>query len=309
MKGYRCPVNSVCKLGDNPYNGSVSFDDVYRAMELVFVVISANTFTDLMYKTMNSDAMAAALYFIFAALILKVWISSLIVAVIINSYKVASEHKKESDQPDTEGKKTFEQLHEERKIVYNDYVAKTKRLRIFMKVRDVFVLFILLNFMRQCFLTSDSTAQEHKGMYFMECATTIALLIEIIVMFLLFLPKWKYFFYSLSNCADLFLAIATGVIALPPVAYHLGKAYPWLTIFSIARFYRVAVWKFTFIRNAWASVFTRIKPFFHLGVFFVMSVYLIGIFASRLFEGVVPIDEYLDSDQLIILQCFAFHSS
>ncbi|GME89162.1 unnamed protein product, partial [Ambrosiozyma monospora] len=34
MKGYRCPVNSVCKLGDNPYNGSVSFDDVYRAMEL-----------------------------------------------------------------------------------------------------------------------------------------------------------------------------------------------------------------------------------------------------------------------------------
>ncbi|GME93445.1 unnamed protein product [Ambrosiozyma monospora] len=31
-----------------------------------------------------------------------------------------------------------------------------------------------------------------------------------------------------------------------------------------------------------------------------MSVYLIGIFASRLFEGVVPIDEYLDSDQLIM---------
>jgi len=34
--------------GENPYNGTVSFDNIAQAMELVFVIITSNTFTDLM---------------------------------------------------------------------------------------------------------------------------------------------------------------------------------------------------------------------------------------------------------------------
>jgi hypothetical protein len=36
------------KEGTNPYNGTVSFDNIAQAMELVFVIITSNTFTDLM---------------------------------------------------------------------------------------------------------------------------------------------------------------------------------------------------------------------------------------------------------------------
>ena len=45
----------------NPYNGTVSFDNIAQSLELVFVIISTNTFTDLMYYTIDAEYMVAAL--------------------------------------------------------------------------------------------------------------------------------------------------------------------------------------------------------------------------------------------------------
>jgi hypothetical protein len=46
-----CPyiVATNLKEGINPYNGTVSFDNIAQSMELVFVIMSSNTFTDLMF--------------------------------------------------------------------------------------------------------------------------------------------------------------------------------------------------------------------------------------------------------------------
>lgn len=60
-KGYLCPKNSLCVENSNPYNGTVSFDDVLHSLQMVFVIMSSNTFSDLMYYTMDSDFLAAAL--------------------------------------------------------------------------------------------------------------------------------------------------------------------------------------------------------------------------------------------------------
>lgn len=60
-KGYLCPQGSKCVEGSNPYNGTVSFDNVPQALQLVFVIMSANTFSDLLYFTTASDHLAAAL--------------------------------------------------------------------------------------------------------------------------------------------------------------------------------------------------------------------------------------------------------
>ncbi|GMF98295.1 unnamed protein product [[Candida] boidinii] len=87
-KGYTCPVYSKCMITQNPYGGSVSFDNILNSLELVFVVISANTFTDIMYYTLDSDAMTASFFFIFSILVLTVWMLSLGIAVIISSYNV-----------------------------------------------------------------------------------------------------------------------------------------------------------------------------------------------------------------------------
>ena len=60
-KGYICPQNSFCVSGSNPYGGTVSFDDIIHSLELVFVVMTANTFSDLLYYTADSDYLVAAL--------------------------------------------------------------------------------------------------------------------------------------------------------------------------------------------------------------------------------------------------------
>lgn len=60
-KGYLCPIGSFCVEGDNPYNGTVNFDNALQSLELVFVVMSSNSFSDILYYLTDSDYLAAAL--------------------------------------------------------------------------------------------------------------------------------------------------------------------------------------------------------------------------------------------------------
>jgi hypothetical protein len=60
-KGFICPPQSVCMIVGNPYGGTVSFDNIFQSLELVFVVMTANTFSDLLYNTADSDYLASAL--------------------------------------------------------------------------------------------------------------------------------------------------------------------------------------------------------------------------------------------------------
>ena len=59
-KGFLCPERSMCVEGNNPYNGTVHFDDIFHSLELVFVIMSSNTFTDLLYYTTDSDYLLGA---------------------------------------------------------------------------------------------------------------------------------------------------------------------------------------------------------------------------------------------------------
>ena len=60
-KGYLCPRGSLCLEGNNPYNGTVSFDNVLQSLQLVFVIMSSNTFSDILYYTTDSDFLAGAI--------------------------------------------------------------------------------------------------------------------------------------------------------------------------------------------------------------------------------------------------------
>lgn len=60
-RGDLCPRNSLCVEQDNPYGGTVSFDNILHSIELIFVVMSSNTFSELMYNITQSDYLAAAI--------------------------------------------------------------------------------------------------------------------------------------------------------------------------------------------------------------------------------------------------------
>ena len=70
-----------------------------------------------------------------------------------------------------------------------------------------------------------------------ELALTLVFDIEIFVRIAAYLPNYRGFFARGQNWLDLILAIGSSIIQIPVV--HSSPAYPWLTIFQLARFYRV----------------------------------------------------------------------
>lgn len=61
--------------------------------------------------------------------------------------------------------------------------------------------------------------------------------VEMIIRLVTYLPEWKAFFKEPRNDFDLTLAIVSTIIQVPVILN--SEAYGWLTIFPLARWYRV----------------------------------------------------------------------
>ena len=282
-KGYTCPVNSKCISGENPYNGKVSFDNIVQSMQSVFVIISANTFTDLMYYTMDSDSMAAALFFIISIFILVVWLLNLFIAVIIHSYKENHQPKQKS-------------LLNKYKTKYEDFVNNSKYLKHLVKFEIIPVTLIIVWFCYSCTKTRQNGVFK-SSYYTADLIVSSLLLLEIVFRFTFFIIEKnpQVFFYSIFNSTDLFIAIFSFVLSLPPVYKSLSSINNgWLSIFGILRFYRV-IHFIKPLRNAWMLALKKFKPFMQLVVFGMVLLYLVSIILARLVEGVVPVDEMSDN--------------
>ncbi|KAI5245923.1 hypothetical protein E4T42_06591 [Aureobasidium subglaciale] len=95
-KGFYCPINSVCIEGDNPYNGTVSYDNIFQSLEMVFVVMSSNTFSDQLYYLADSDYLSAGIFFAAGIIIFPLWLVNLLIAVITSSFQVIRDESKAS---------------------------------------------------------------------------------------------------------------------------------------------------------------------------------------------------------------------
>jgi hypothetical protein len=95
-KGFLCPKGSLCIEDDNPYNGTQSFDNILQSLELVFIIMSSNTWSDLLYTVTNTDYLISSLFFIVGILILSLWLISLLIAVITSTFQIIREESKTS---------------------------------------------------------------------------------------------------------------------------------------------------------------------------------------------------------------------
>lgn len=289
IKGYTCPAYSECIVTENPYNNRISFDNIVQSMQSVFVIMSANTFTDLMYYTMDSDSMVSSLFFITSIFVLTVWMINLFAAVIIHSYKL--EHKPRGSHGGW-----YKNYSES----YTKFIERSKIFKIHKKIDVIFLLVIFFSFTYNC--TKIRVNGVISNSYNMcDFVTSTIMLGEIIGRFCLFVyaGDWKIFFYSAFNCVDLIIAVLSLVFSLPPVFTAIDTMiYGWLSIFSIARFYRVVIFVKP-IRKSWELALKGTKPFLELILFGGMLLYFSSIIMSRLFEGIIPLSE-LDDNQWIM---------
>ena len=275
-KGYLCPQNSLClESGNGPYNGTVSFDNIAQSLELVFVIISSNTFSDLLYYLTDSDYLAAALYFAAGIVVLSLWLVNLLVAVITSSFQIIREESRQSAF-------TADKIDEP--LFHDDPKEKRSHLkRIFEKTHVLWILMIVYDLIVQALRSATMSDDRENFINDSETVVTCALLIEII---LRFLCDWRHFFRGKRNVFDLLLAIVTMAMQIPTVRSS-GQAYAWLSAFQIARIYRVVL-AVRVTRELVMVVFGNIIGLLNLILFVFLFTFLAAIHGSQLFRGDFP---------------------
>lgn len=295
-KGYLCPINSLCVENElNPYNGTASFDNIAQSMELVFVIISSNTWSDLMYYLVDSDYLIAALFFAVGIVVLSLWLVNLLIAVITSCFQVIREESKQSafttaevDEPDLD-----EDVSPTRGNKLKAMFAKTKYFWIVIIAFDLIVM---------C-LRSASMGDWRKSFIMnTETVVTLLLLLEI---FMRFACDWRHFFRSGQNCTDLLLAIVTAITQIPPIR-NSDEVYAWLTVFQIARAYRVVL-AIPLTRELIMLVLGNAIGLLNLIVFVFLFTFLAAIMASQMFRGDIPSSDA--AGNTILIQFFDIWNS
>lgn len=274
-KGYICPQGSLCVEGTNPYNGTLSFDNILQSLEAVFVIMSSNTFTDLLYYTTDSDYLAAALFFAFGLVLLSLWLVNLLVAVITHSFQVIREESKRSafavskidavEDDDTAARK----------------VSTLKR--VYDKTEWLWVCIIIFDLVIQALRSSTMSARRADFINNTETVVTLVLLVEII---LRFASDWRTFHRRRRNWFDLFLVVVTCIMQIPPIR-DSGRPYSVLTLFQILRVYRVVL-AFSVTRKLIVVVFRNVVGLLNLIFFLFLMTFLVSIFATQLFRSQIP---------------------
>ncbi|CAL9728073.1 calcium-channel protein Cch1p [Monosporozyma unispora] len=300
-KGFLCPANSQCISNANPYNGRISFDNIVNSMEIIFVIMSANTFTDLMYYTMDSDSMAASLFFIVCIFVLTIWMMNLLIAVLVSSYDLAYEkyRKKKLEKHTVESWPTrfikgYWKYFKVKASLTPLPNWSVRAIYWYSRCEWVFSLFILTDLITRACISDDS------GDYFLlkvkkiDRGISIFLLLESILRLCLYSPNLWKFLVKLNYVYDLIIAVITVIISSMAVRGDIGYMYYWLSIFQISRFYRV-IMAITFVRKLWTVVLKNGTMIWNLSSFYFFFTFLVAIIMAVYFEGVVPPDDVGDN--------------
>ena len=284
-KGFLCPQKSLCvETGLNPYNNTVSFDNIFQSLELVFVIMSANTFSDIMYYTTNSDDLGTVVFFACGIVIMTFWLVNLLIAVITSSFQVIREESKTSAFTTDDATLTVE---EEEHLPPK---KKTAIKRAFDRTYWFWIAIILVSLIVQCVRSADSSQQTVDAIEDTEIAITALLFTEMI---LRVVTDLRNFHRSPRNWVDLALAIVTTVILIPPIRYS-GQPYAWLTFFQIVRIYRVVL-AVPITRDLIMTVLGNVSGILNLIVFVFLVVFLASIFAVQILRGGIPAEDAANS--------------
>ncbi|TGZ76287.1 hypothetical protein EX30DRAFT_399378 [Ascodesmis nigricans] len=278
-KGYICPPNSFCVSDENPYGGTVSFDNIAQSLELVFVIMTSNTFSNLLYYTADSDYLVAALFFIAGIVVLAFWLANLLIAVITSSFQVIRDESQRSAFAAEAEESSVPGNKEEEGRVRRPSAIK----RIYGMTYYLWLAVISAGIVAQGFRGADTSDETNRTLDKLEIIICCILFVEIIMRFL---ADYRSFHKHRRNWVDLALAVIALVISMPGVR-RSSRAYDWMTIFSILRVYRV-VWAIPVTRNLLAKVLGNVSGLSNLLLFVILLTFLCAIFAVQLVRGDIP---------------------
>ncbi|KAF8548118.1 hypothetical protein OG21DRAFT_1489654 [Imleria badia] len=294
-KGFICPLGQVCQEGENPYSGVESFDTVYYATLQIVVLASANTWSQVMYQIMASEYLFASIFFIFGILVLNFWLFNLMVAVITNSFSAIRAGTKQSAFGAAPLGRVDEEPEEGWSAVTGRHVGQN-RLKVWWSYTRWFWVFLAFaSLVVQATTTADMSAIHRELIDLTEFIITFAFDIEILVRIAVELPAWRNFFLHGNNWLDLIIAIGSSVIQIP--AIHNSSVYPWLTVFPLARFYRVLL-VVPRMKPLMLTVFGNMYGLANMTLFLLLINFLAALFGIQLIQGDMPGSSTMNFGQL-----------
>ncbi|KAG8215839.1 Ion transport protein-domain-containing protein [Butyriboletus roseoflavus] len=282
IKGFICPLGQVCQEGQNPFSGVESFDTVYYATLQTVVLAAANTWSQVMYQIIESEYFLSSIFFISGILVLNLWLFNLLVAVITNTFSAIRDGTKRSAFGAASLGPVVEEREEGWSVVTGRHLGQN-RLKIWWSYTCWFWVFLALAALAvQATATATMSTMQQKIIEITERITTFAFDIEIVVRIAVEFPAWRDFFQHGSNWLDLILAIGCSVIQIPVI--HNSSVYPWLTIFQLARFYRVIL-VVPRMRHLILTVFGNMYGLVNMTLFLMLINFLAALVGIQLIQG------------------------
>ncbi|KAF9983242.1 calcium channel protein [Modicella reniformis] len=268
-KGYTCPRGYICK--DTGINGVISFDTIYSAMVPVYVLMTGQTWTNMMYRVMDAEYSWSSIYFVLVILIMNFWILNLFVAVINemfakirddssnNSAFKSDRTEKTDSKDDTDVKETTDNTKNSDKdgtdikdgtenkgdilsqsvnnFTYADgatHRRKKEKKGLIKSLEFFWVLTVIADLIFQC-LPQYKSPTNRAELWF-----SVAFVVDIVIRFAIWFRTPKEFFRSKKNNVDLFMAIMTLIIQIPFIRH--SRAYVYLSVFQVVRVYRPIIY-------------------------------------------------------------------
>ncbi|KAA1473328.1 hypothetical protein DENSPDRAFT_779605 [Dentipellis sp. KUC8613] len=290
-KGYICPLGQVCKEEDNPESGIESFDTIYFAALQVVIVASANGWSPLMYSMIDAEFFVSCFFFIICIVVLNFWLINLFVAVITNTFSAIREetHKSAFGAAPVQSSSDTH-LAEDRRPPRRNWVRD-----VYKHIRWCWVALALASLVLQSTKEVAIGPTHESILRIGETVLTIAFDIEIVIRVVAHLPDWRSFFYKGNNWLDLVLAIGSSIIQIPAI-FH-SPVYPWLTIFQLARFYRVIL-EIPRMKPLLLSVFGNMYGLANMSLFLMLINYISALFVVQLLRGDLSSDEAMNFGQI-----------
>ncbi|KAL1918646.1 uncharacterized protein VTP21DRAFT_2668 [Calcarisporiella thermophila] len=285
-KGYLCPVGQKCMERKNPHNGTISFDNIAESMLLVFVVAGVQNWTDIMYDIMDSEFGWACIYFIIIVIVMNFWLINLFVAVITEMFAKIRQDTSHSAFTSLKHTVVLSETGEGWAIRDDATREPSKFQKNFKKSEPFWVLLVFADLAAMGLKSYSMSAGGLYAIAMAELVFTLIFLLEIILRFISYMPNYRKFFRSKANCFDLFLAISTTIIQLPPIPQ--SPAYKYLTALQIARGYRIIV-AIPLLRKLMWQAIGSVVGLANLVFFIILIHFITALIAIQLLRDVIPV--------------------
>ncbi|KAK9681331.1 calcium channel protein [Basidiobolus ranarum] len=256
-KGYACPPNFKCMNIGSPFEGTLGYNNIFQAVPILFGITAAQGWLVLMFQTMDAEySLPSALYYIIGVVVFNFWLLNLFVAVITEMFAKIREDTNHSAFISSRSTIVLNDGTEDDGLQgQNKVKLKQSFLEKNFEVTYYFwILLVAADLVIMCVRSYDPDDEDNaassdptmiQGDFLIaERIFTAFFAIEIILRYFA-TPKSERrtkFFSSKRNRLDLFLAVINCIIQIPPIpTVSSGMLYRYLTVFQVARFYRIVM--------------------------------------------------------------------